>query len=109
MTEQAATNQPAKNLGGQNHLIDQDKTKDIRSNNIIAAKGTLHSFISYLILFLAVSDVVRTSLGPRGMDKMVLHFNYFIRPLDSRWQRQSPHYQRWSHYSQANGSGAPHC
>jgi T-complex protein 1 subunit delta len=34
-----------------------EKQRDTRMNNIIAAK--------------AVSDVVRTSLGPRGMDKMV--------------------------------------
>mmetsp|Transcript_35325 Transcript_35325/g.34357 ORF Transcript_35325/g.34357 Transcript_35325/m.34357 type:complete len:132 (+) Transcript_35325:3-398(+) len=34
-----------------------DKQRDIRTNNIVAAK--------------AVSDVVRTSLGPRGMDKMI--------------------------------------
>ena len=36
---------------------DSDKSKDIRSTNIIAAR--------------AVADVVRTSLGPKGMDKMV--------------------------------------
>jgi len=34
-----------------------EKSKDIRATNIIAAK--------------AVADVVRTSLGPRGMDKMI--------------------------------------
>ena len=34
-----------------------EKQRDTRSNNIIAAK--------------AVADVVRTSLGPRGMDKMI--------------------------------------
>lgn len=44
----------AQNKGGN---MDSDKTRDIRSNNIIAAK--------------AVADVVRTSLGPRGMDKMI--------------------------------------
>jgi hypothetical protein len=38
-------------------LSGSDKQRDTRMNNIIAAK--------------AVSDVVRTSLGPRGMDKMV--------------------------------------
>ena len=38
-------------------LSGSDKQRDTRLNNIIAAK--------------AVSDVVRTSLGPRGMDKMV--------------------------------------
>ena len=34
-----------------------EKSKDVRSTNITAAR--------------AVADVVRTSLGPRGMDKMV--------------------------------------
>jgi len=34
-----------------------EKSKDIRATNIVAAK--------------AVADVVRTSLGPRGMDKMI--------------------------------------
>ena len=39
-------------------LLDaREKEKDIRMNNILAAK--------------AVADVVRTSLGPRGMDKMI--------------------------------------
>lgn len=38
-------------------ITGSDKQRDTRMNNIIAAK--------------AVSDVVRTSLGPRGMDKMV--------------------------------------
>jgi len=37
--------------------MDSEKAKDIRSTNITAAR--------------AVADVVRTSLGPRGMDKMV--------------------------------------
>ena len=41
-------------MGGK---LDSEKTKDIRMTNIIAAK--------------AISDVVRTSLGPRGMDKMI--------------------------------------
>ena len=37
--------------------VDCEKSKDIRQSNIVAAK--------------AVADVVRTSLGPRGMDKMI--------------------------------------
>jgi T-complex protein 1 subunit delta len=37
--------------------LDSEKSKDIRMTNILAAK--------------AISDVVRTSLGPRGMDKMI--------------------------------------
>ena len=36
---------------------DSEKSKDIRRTNIVAAR--------------AVADVVRTSLGPKGMDKMV--------------------------------------
>mmetsp|Transcript_6456 Transcript_6456/g.8748 ORF Transcript_6456/g.8748 Transcript_6456/m.8748 type:complete len:532 (+) Transcript_6456:157-1752(+) len=36
---------------------DQRKEKDVRQSNIIAAK--------------AVADAIRTSLGPRGMDKMI--------------------------------------
>jgi len=39
---------------------DSEKAKDVRSTNITAAR--------------AVADVVRTSLGPRGMDKMVSIF-----------------------------------
>jgi T-complex protein 1 subunit delta len=35
-----------------------EKGRDVRSTNISAAK--------------AISDVVRTSLGPRGMDKMIM-------------------------------------
>jgi len=37
--------------------LDSEKSKDIRQTNITAAR--------------AVADVVRTSLGPRGMDKMI--------------------------------------
>ena len=40
--------------------LESDKSKDIRQTNITAAR--------------AISDVVRTSLGPRGMDKMVSKF-----------------------------------
>jgi T-complex protein 1 subunit delta len=39
----------------------REKEKDIRMTNIMAAK--------------AVADVVRTSLGPRGMDKMVFPYS----------------------------------
>lgn len=52
MSEGAA--KQSRDIGGK---MDSEKTKDIRSTNIIAAK--------------AVADVVRTSLGPRGMDKMI--------------------------------------
>ena len=50
---------------------DSEKSKDIRQTNIIAAR--------------AVADVVRTSLGPKGMDKMVsLNFS-IARTLSARY------------------------
>jgi len=44
------------NFGG-NQKVGDEKGRDVRSSNILAAR--------------AVSDTVRTSLGPRGMDKMI--------------------------------------
>ena len=41
-----------------------EKQRDVRSTNIQAAKGIL-------LGYLAVADCIRTSLGPRGMDKMI--------------------------------------
>jgi len=54
MSEAAKFQGGNKDIGAK---MDSEKTKDIRMTNIIAAK--------------AISDVVRTSLGPRGMDKMI--------------------------------------
>lgn len=54
MSEAGAKYQGSKDIGGK---MDSEKSKDIRHTNIMAAK--------------AVADVVRTSLGPRGMDKMI--------------------------------------
>lgn len=53
--------------------LNSEKTKDIRMTNIIAARGkiTLNQYHIINLHNLAVADVVRTSLGPRGMDKMV--------------------------------------
>ena len=45
--------------------LDCEKSKDIRQTNITAAR--------------AVADVVRTSLGPRGMDKMVSSIDSFFK------------------------------
>ncbi|KAK8803805.1 hypothetical protein WA158_001499 [Blastocystis sp. Blastoise] len=48
----------AKPQGKKNEMINKDeKQQDVRTSNILAAK--------------AVADAVRTSLGPRGMDKMI--------------------------------------
>ncbi len=48
----ASLNQPATKT-----FSTKDKPTEVRISNIVAAK--------------AVADVVRTSLGPKGMDKMV--------------------------------------
>jgi len=42
---------------GNRSFSGRSKNKDVRHSNIIAAK--------------AVADMIRTSLGPRGMDKMI--------------------------------------
>lgn len=48
---------------------------EVRLSNMVAAKGTLYSTLDPLVSITeqdtAISDAVRTSLGPRGMDKMV--------------------------------------
>ena len=49
---------------------------ELRLSNMVAAKGmviqaNLGFFCSSIFFSLAISDAVRTSLGPRGMDKMV--------------------------------------
>lgn len=41
-----------------------EKSRDVRSTNIQAAKGNPS-------LYAAIADCIRTSLGPRGMDKMI--------------------------------------
>lgn len=49
---------------------------ELRLSNMTAAKGKTSLIIfclAILIHSLAISDAVRTSLGPKGMDKMVLH------------------------------------
>ena len=53
---------PLVNQGGSNTFekkvfTTEEKPKDVRHNNILAAK--------------TLSDIIRTSLGPRGMDKMI--------------------------------------
>lgn len=49
---------------------------ELRLSNMVAAKGEFHAISASLFsetadLRKAISDAVRTSLGPRGMDKMV--------------------------------------
>ncbi len=53
---------PLVNQGGSSNLekkvfTTEEKPKDVRHNNILAAK--------------TLSDIIRTSLGPKGMDKMI--------------------------------------
>ena len=65
----------------QSATLNSEKTKDIRMTNIIAARGKANGNC------VAVADVVRTSLGPRGMDKMVSP--ECSTHLDPRHQRKS--------------------
>jgi len=53
----AATPAPARGAAKGETLRGKQKEKDVRMSNIIAAK--------------AIADAIRTSLGPRGMDKMI--------------------------------------
>jgi T-complex protein 1 subunit delta len=53
----AGSNKPSNSKGVGERLNKNYKQEDIRKTNIQAAK--------------AVAEVVRTSLGPRGMDKMI--------------------------------------
>lgn len=47
----------SRSSGKESYFKDKDKPESVRNSNIVAAK--------------AVADAVRTSLGPRGMDKMI--------------------------------------
>ena len=55
--------------------LDQDKEKPmaVRNANIMAARGMPDSKSRSLrsLFMQAVADAIRTSLGPRGMDKMI--------------------------------------
>lgn len=65
------------NNAGKEVFKDKDKPTLIRNSNITAAKCslslimTVHYHYTYLCT-VAVADAIRTSLGPRGMDKMVI-------------------------------------
>ncbi|MCJ1280886.1 T-complex protein 1 subunit delta [Xylographa opegraphella] len=59
---------------GNNAFKDKEKPMAVRNANIMAARGT--SFLKppptlKKLTSLAVADAIRTSLGPRGMDKMI--------------------------------------
>ncbi|KAG5439796.1 hypothetical protein PCANB_000078 [Pneumocystis canis] len=45
---------------------DKEKPQSVRLSNITAAKGNI-----FFDIFIAVADTIRTSLGPKGMDKMI--------------------------------------
>jgi hypothetical protein len=56
----------------------QGKPTELRLSNVVAAKGVSKSMQLITIRpncrfdnFLAIGDAVRTTLGPKGMDKMV--------------------------------------
>ena len=50
-------------------IKEESRKESVRSQNIIAAK------CKTILKYTAVSDTLRTSLGPRGMDKMVIVLN----------------------------------
>ena len=57
----------------------QSKPQEVRLSNMTAAKGQLdYIYLKFKLIksqrTTAISDAVRTSLGPRGMDKMVCSF-----------------------------------
>ena len=66
---------------GDQHDSGKRQQDDVRSANIVAGKGQLafrdivppdfRSLQMLSSLDAAIADAVRTSLGPRGMDKMV--------------------------------------
>jgi len=66
-----------------------------------------------LIRLPAISDAVRTSLGPRGMDKMVKtssdlpDLSHLTSFPDPNRQRRGYRYQRWSYHSQEYPSTSP--
>lgn len=63
--------------GGDTGFKTRQRPDAIRNSNIVAAKGFFFQSEEYSLndcfffFFLAVADAVRTSLGPRGMDKMI--------------------------------------
>lgn len=63
---------------------ERTRKKEAQSNNIAAAR--------------AIADAVRTTLGPKGMDKML---------VDSLGRRSN--HQRWCYYSQRDRCTAPRC
>lgn len=50
--------------------------KSVRQSNITAAR--------------AVADAVRTSLGPKGMDKMIISPQNDVSPRPPRWAQRRP-------------------
>lgn len=86
---------------------------DFRTWSLLKVRNHLFLRVCFLLVsYLAISDAVRTSLGPRGMDKMVLHASIFSDqsdsniPLDSNFQRRSDHHERWCDYPQKHSSFA---
>ena len=63
MSSAAAANRSGSGGGATNVFKDKEKPEHVRDSNIVAAK--------------AVADAIRTSLGPRGMDKMIQQGNLY--------------------------------
>ena len=85
----------AKTAPKTSQFSDKEKPAQVRSSNIIAAKGMLtvtgvvivygksvlfglFVITGALLIHTAVVDCIRTSLGPKGMDKMVCLINTLL-------------------------------
>ena len=74
---------PTPSAPKQKSYNDKDKPSEVRKSNIVAAKGTtnyplginldqpLTTDSNLIFCPVAVADAVKTSLGPKGMDKMI--------------------------------------
>jgi hypothetical protein len=92
---------------------------ELRLSNMVAAKGLSNQSVLrvcfLLMSYTAISDAVRTSLGPRGMDKMVANISissnqsdYDI-SLDPNFQRRSDYHERWGDHPQKHPGFASCC
>lgn len=51
---------------------DKEKPMEVRRSNITAAKGNHSPIYAFsLTCYIGVADAIRSSLGPKGMDKMI--------------------------------------
>ena len=76
---------------------------EVRLSNMVAAKGeeeSDHSIENNIqsLWNVAISDAVRTSLGPRGMDKMVFWILLSCKGRYSTYGKPDPNIEGRGHY-----------